>query len=177
NGEDVTDFQDDVEDFRTDLERIKGVANVDQSGGLTERFEVSLDQEKLKENHLTQEDVVNLIQSHETALPGGTVETDDHTLATRVLNTIDGKDGLNDLKMSDIAEVKLNTGKQTAITRANQEPALQLTAMKESDANSAEVSELFNEKLDSLLDQDEYEDLSVISLYDEGEYIQEAVDS
>src|SRR5699024_5465404 len=56
-------------------------------------------------------------------------------------------------------------------------PALQLTAMKESDANSAEVSELFNEKLDSLLDQDEYEDLSVISLYDEGEYIQEAVDS
>src|SRR5699024_12220459 len=60
---------------------------------------------------------------------------------------------------------------------ANQEPALQLTAMKESDANSAEVSELFNEKLDSLLDQDEYEDLSVISLYDEGEYIQEAVDS
>ena len=183
NGEDVTDFQDDVEDFRTDLERIKGVANVDQSGGLTERFEVSLDQEKLKENHLTQEDVVNLIQSHETALPGGTVETDDHTLATRVLNTIDGKDGLNDLKitndlkLSDIAEVKLNTGKQTAITRANQEPALQLTAMKESDANSAEVSELFNEKLDSLLDQDEYEDLSVISLYDEGEYIQEAVDS
>src|SRR5699024_12218907 len=57
------------------------------------------------------------------------------------------------------------------------EPALQLTAMKESDANSAEVSELFNEKLDSLLDQDEYEDLSDISLYDEGQYIQEAVDS
>src|SRR5699024_10191233 len=109
--------QDDEEDIRTDLERIKGVANVDQSGGLTERFEVSLDQEKLKENHLTQEDVVNLIQSHETTLQEATVETDDHTLATRVLNTIDGKDGLKDLKttnhlkLSDIAEVKLNTGK------------------------------------------------------------------
>lgn len=183
NGQDVTDFQDDVTDFQTDLERIEGVANVSQSGGLTERFEVSLNQDKLEDNHLTQEDVVNLIQSHETALPGGTVETDDHTLTTRVLNSIDGKDGLkdleitDDLKLSDIAKVKLNTAKETAITRANQDPALQLTAMKESDANSAQVSKLFNEKLDNLLGQDEYEDLSVISLYDEGEYIQESIDS
>src|SRR5699024_4644554 len=120
NGEDVTDFQDDVEDFRTDLERIKGVANVDQSGGLTERFEVSLDPEKLKENLLTQEYVGNHTESHEAAVPGGTVETPHHTLATRVLNTIDGKDGLTDLKITkdsklpDIAEVKLNTGNQTA---------------------------------------------------------------
>src|SRR5699024_4427475 len=84
---------------------------------------------------------------------------------------------INDLKLCDIVVVKLNIGKQTEITRAHHESALKLSAMKESDANSAEVSELFNEKLDSLLDQDEYEDLSVISLYDEGEYIQEAVDS
>src|SRR5699024_1780914 len=46
NAEDVTHFQDDVEDFPADLERITGVANVDQSGGLTERFEVGLDHEK-----------------------------------------------------------------------------------------------------------------------------------
>src|SRR5699024_9764778 len=58
NGEDVTDVQDDVEDLRTDLERINGLDHVDQSGGLTQRFEVILHQEKLKENHLTQEDVV-----------------------------------------------------------------------------------------------------------------------
>src|SRR5699024_2130771 len=156
--DDVVDFQDDVEDFQTELERIKGVANVDQSGGMTEEFLINLDQDKLKENHLTQDDIVQLIQSNETAVPGGTVETDD-------------------LSLSDVADVKLGTKKQTAITRANQSPALQLTAMKESDANSADVSDRFNDKLDDLLDKEEYEDLSVTSLFDEGEFINQSIDS
>src|SRR5699024_8896383 len=73
--------------------------------------------------------------------------------------------------------VKLDTEKQTAITIANQQPALQLTAMKESDANSAEVSKLFNEELDRLLDKEEYKDLSVITFYDEGEFVQLSIDS
>src|SRR5699024_1187912 len=181
--DDVVDFQDDVEDFQTELERIKGVANVDQSGGMTEEFLINLDQDKLKENHLTQDDIVQLIQSNETAVPGGTVETDDKSLSTRVLTTIDGEDGLKDLEidddltLSDVADVKLGTKKQTAITRANQSPALQLTAMKESDANSADVSDRFNDKLDDLLDKEEYEDLSVTSLFDEGEFINQSIDS
>lgn len=183
NGQNITDFQSNVEDFKTELERIKGVANVTSSGGLTERYEISLDQKKMTDNHLTQENIAQLIQSHEIALPGGTIETDKHTLTTRVLNAIDGKEGLeklaitDNLTLADIAEVKLNTAKQTAITRANQKPALQLTAMKESDANSVQVSSLFNEKLDELLDKNEYENLSVISLYDEGDYIQQSIDS
>lgn len=183
SGDDVINFQDDVKDFETELERINGVANVNYAGGLTEQFEVNINQKKLKENKLTQDDIVHLIESHEIALPGGTVETDDHTLTTRVLNSIDGEDGLkdlaitDDLKLSDIADVKLDTEKQTAITRANQQPALQLTAMKESDANSAEVSKSFNEELDRLLDKEEYEDLSVITFYDEGEFVQQSIDS
>src|SRR5699024_1800898 len=105
------------------------------------------------------------------------------SLSTRVLSTIDGEDGLKDLEidddltLSDVADVKLGTKKQTAITRANQSPALQLTAMKESDANSADVSDRFNEKLDDLLDKEEYEDLSVTSLFDEGEFINQSIDS
>ncbi|HLQ95854.1 MAG TPA: efflux RND transporter permease subunit [Pseudogracilibacillus sp.] len=181
--DDVVDFQDDVEDFQTELERMKGVANVDQSGGLTEEFLINLDQDKLKKNHLTQDDIVQLIQTNENAVPGGTVETDDKSLSTRVLSTIDGEDGLKDLEidddltLSDVADVKLGTEKQTAITRANQSPALQLTAMKESDANSADVSDRFNDKLDDLLDKEEYEDLSVTSLFDEGEFINQSIDS
>src|SRR5699024_373636 len=41
--DDVVDFHDDVEDFQIELKRMKGVANVDQSGGLTEEFLVNLD--------------------------------------------------------------------------------------------------------------------------------------
>src|SRR5699024_6608603 len=40
-----------------------------------------------------------------------------------------------------------------------------------------EVSKLFNEELDRLLDKEEYEDLSVITFYDEGEFVQLSIDS
>ncbi|WP_240377401.1 efflux RND transporter permease subunit [Bacillus piscicola] len=188
-GKDIQNFQEDVKDFQTELERIDGVANVTQSGGLTERFQVSLNPDKLEKNNLSQDQIVQAIQAHDVALPGGTIATDDETLATRVLHTFNGKEELNqlvvgtnsengkELQLDDIAEIKLTTPKQTAITRANEEPALQMTAMKESDANTAFVSTAFNEKLDDLLDKEEYEDLSVITLYDEGEYIQQSINS
>ena len=35
SGDDVINFQDDVKDFETELERINGVANVNYAGGLT----------------------------------------------------------------------------------------------------------------------------------------------
>src|SRR5699024_7040377 len=65
SGDDVINFQDDVKDFETELERINGVANVNYAGGLTEQFEVNINQKKLKENKLTQDDIVNLINAHE----------------------------------------------------------------------------------------------------------------
>src|SRR5699024_12358384 len=125
---------------------------------------------------LTKDNIIQLIMNKETAVTSGTIEKDDTTLYIRVLSTIDGEDSLKDLEiddeltLSDVADVKLGTKKQTAITRANQSPELQLTAMKESDANSADVSDRFNDKLDDLLDKEEYEDLSVTSLFDEGEF-------
>ncbi|SFE79489.1 efflux RND transporter permease subunit [Alteribacillus iranensis] len=189
NNQEIQDFQGDVEDFQGELERIDGIANVDQTGGVTERYEVNLHPDELETYNLSQEDIVNAIQSHEIALPGGTVETDDHSLSTRVLHTISNEEELNelvvganpsngnDISLSDVAEVELAPPEQTAITRANQKPALQLTAMKETDANAASVSSTFNETLDELLNKEEYEDLSVTTFYDEGEYIQQSIDS
>ncbi|SDI20309.1 efflux RND transporter permease subunit [Alteribacillus bidgolensis] len=189
DNQDIQDFQGDVEGFQAELERIDGVANVDTSGEVTEQFEINLDQEELESNQLSQEDVVNVVQSHDITLPGGTIETGDRSLTTRVLNTLAGEEDLSELVigadpqngeellLSDVAEIELTTAEQTAITRANKEPALQMTVMKETDANTAQVSKAFNEEMESLLDEEEYEDLTAISFYDEGEFIQESIDS
>ncbi|WP_026701323.1 efflux RND transporter permease subunit [Salibacterium aidingense] len=189
DNQDIEAFQDDVRDFSSDLERIEGVANVDYSGGVTEHFDVRLNQEELENNQLTQEDVVNAVQSHEITLPGGTIETGDRRLTTRVLNHLNGEEDLNnlvlgtdpesgeDLVLSDVADVQFTTADQQAVTRANQEPAMQLSAMKASDANTAQVSADFNEEIDNLLEEEEYDDLNAISLYDEGEYIQDSINS
>ncbi|MFZ4454490.1 efflux RND transporter permease subunit [Salibacterium aidingense] len=189
DNQEIEAFQDDVRDFSSDLERIEGVANVDYSGGVTEQFDVRLNQEELENNQLTQEDVVNAVQSHEITLPGGTIETGDRKLTTRVLHHLNGEEDLNnlvlgtdpesgeDLLLSDVADVQFTTAEQQAITRANQEPAMQLSAMKASDANTAQVSADFNKEIDNLLEEEEYSDLNAISLYDEGEYIQDSINS
>ncbi|MFB4164425.1 efflux RND transporter permease subunit [Alteribacillus sp. JSM 102045] len=187
--QDIKDFQGDVEHFQSELERIDGIANVDTSGGVTEQFEINLDQEELESNQLSQEDIVNVVQSHDITLPGGTIETGDRSLSTRVLNTLAGEEDLGELVvgadpangeellLSDVADIELTTEEQTAITRADQEPALQMTVMKETDANTAQVSKAFNEEMESLLDEDEYDELTAVSFYDEGEFIQESIDS
>ncbi|RSL34951.1 efflux RND transporter permease subunit [Salibacterium salarium] len=189
DNQDIEEFQGDVEAFSSDLERIEGIANVDYSGSVTEQFNVNLNQEDLENNQLTQEDVVSTIQAHDITLPGGTIETGNRSLTTRVMNTIDGEEDLSelvvgadpesgeDLLLSDVAEVNFTTADQTAITRANQEPAMQLSAKKETDANTAQVSADFNQEIDSLLNEDEYEDLDAITLYDEGEFIQDSINS
>ncbi len=49
--------------------------------------------------------------------------------------------------------------------------------MQESDADTTQVSTDFNEELESLLDEDEYSNLEAITLYDEGEYVQDSINS
>ncbi|MFB5661799.1 efflux RND transporter permease subunit [Alteribacillus sp. HJP-4] len=185
----IEDFQGEVEDLQGELERIEGVASVELAGGVTERYDIRLDPEELESNQLTQEDITNVIQSSNVSVPGGTVDTDERTLTTRVLNSLEAQEDLEelvvgadpengeDLLLSDIADVNLTTSQPDAITKANQDPALQFTVMKESDANTAQVSADFNEELDSLLEEDEYEDLNAVPLFDEGEFVQQSINS
>lgn len=186
---DVVDFQDDLTSIRTELERVEGVANVDESGRVTERYEINLNQEQLEQYQVTQEDVVNVIQSNNVSLPGGTVESGERTLTTRVLKEIEVQEDLEDLFvtidpetgdelfLSDVADISLSPEEQNAITRTNQQPAMQLNLMKETDANAATVSSSFNSELDTLLEEDQYSSLEFTTFYDEGDYIQQSINS
>ncbi len=186
---DLADFQDEALELQQELMKIIGVASVNEAGTITERVQIDLDQDELVEANLTQDNVVSAIQSHQVSLPGGTVKKDDYSLTTRVISEIttveqleelvigvDAGDGSNIL-LADIAEVTLDSEEQSALTRANQEAAIQFTIMKESDANTVGVSNAVSERLDELLQQSKYEDLHVVTIYDEGEYISLAIDS
>ncbi len=54
---------------------------------------------------------------------------------------------------------------------------MQLNMMQESEANTTQVARDFNDRLDELLEEEQYEDLAVMTLYSEGDYIQEAIDN
>ncbi|MDO5360085.1 MAG: efflux RND transporter permease subunit, partial [Jeotgalicoccus sp.] len=63
SGENVADYQDQVEDLVTELENIEGVASITQNGTVVEEIQVNLDTEALSKVKLSQSDVAGLIEA------------------------------------------------------------------------------------------------------------------
>ncbi|WP_096189613.1 efflux RND transporter permease subunit [Evansella halocellulosilytica] len=178
-----------AEDLSMELSKLEGVASIDITGETVDEIVVQLDQEELEEHGLDQTDVVSTIQAHNVTSPGGMVESGDLEYTTRVLfelNSIEDIDSIvltvdpetgDEITVSDVASVELLAENTEAITRTNQEDAIMMSVQQQSDANLAQVSTVFNDRFNELLDDDKYSDLDIAMLFDQGEYVEEAISS
>ncbi|PWW19464.1 HAE1 family hydrophobic/amphiphilic exporter-1 [Cytobacillus oceanisediminis] len=176
-----------AEELNLELTKVEGVASVNMSGTAIKEVRVELDQEKLRDYKLSQADVVDVIQSNNISMPGDPVLTEGKELTTRIISSLDSLDTLKELtvtinpatgenvSLQDIAEVQLTNQDDRTITRTNQSPSVLLSVLQQSDANTAEVSEEFIEKLDDLLEQEQYEGIESEILFDQGDYINLAI--
>ena len=190
SGENVADYQGQVDSLVTELENIEGVASISQNGTVVEEIQVNLDVDALSEVNMTQSDVAGLIEANNISIPNATiVDTESRTsISTRTVSNIDGVETLRELviadlpeggtlTLDDIADVSVEEQDSNSITRLNQDNALSIDVMLASDANASNVNSEFNEVLDEKLDEDEFSNLTVETLYDEGEYIDLAINS
>lgn len=177
-----------AEELETELLQTDGVANVNISGSLIEEIRVSLNPEVLEEKGLQQSDIVQLIQANNISLPGEAIETEDgRNLTTRIVSTLTSVEDIQNLvitvnpldgesiTISDVAEVTLAERERTSETRANDEPAVLLSALQESGANTADVSNAFQERLNELLEEERFAGVEADILFDQGDYVQLAV--
>lgn len=188
----ATDDQADIrviaEQLEQELRRTKGVASVTLSGQLVEEVKITLDERKLEKNGLAQEDIVQLIQSNNVSMPGEPIETDDgKQLTTRIISMLTSVDDIQDLtvmvnpvdgkkvKIGDVGKVELAEADTPTETRANDEPAILMSVLQESGANTADVSTSFKEALDSLLKTEEYKNVESDILFDQGDYVKLAI--
>lgn len=175
------------EELEQELRRTEGVASVTISGEVVEEIQVDLNQKKLEENGLAQEDIVQVIQASHVSMPGESIETDDKQLTTRVVSMLTSVDDIKEIpimtnpitgkkvKVRDVGKVSLTEAKASTITRANEEPAVLMSVLQESGANTAEVSKEFKKSLDDLLETDAFKNVKADILFDQGDYIQLAV--
>lgn len=189
-GESVAEYQGQVDELITELENIEGVASITENGSVTEEIQVNLDIDALSEAQMTQSDVAGLIEANNISIPNATiVDTEDRTsISTRTVSDIDSIETLRELviadlpggetlTLDDIADVTVAEQESNTITRLNQSDALSIDVMLASDANASMVNSEFNEVLDEKLSEDEFSNLTVETLYDEGEYIDLAINS
>ena len=190
SGENVADYQGQVDGLVTELENIEGVASISQNGTVVEEIQVNLDVDALSEVNMSQSDVAGLIEANNISIPNATiVDTESRTsISTRTVSNIDGVETLRELviadlpdggtlTLDDIADVSIEEQDSNSITRLNQDNALSIDVMLASDANASNVNSEFNEVLDEKLEEDEFSNLTVETLYDEGEYIDLAINS
>lgn len=171
----------------TQLSKVDGVASINVNGKFVEEIMVIIDQEALKQQGLSQSDIVSIIQANNISLPGETVLTDGKQLTTRIVSALHSVEEIADLPvtinpvtghkvlLSDVATIKQQEQEQYTSTRTNDNPALLLSVLQETDANTAEVSKEFQQELERLLEQDQFKDIKADVLFDQGDYIQIAI--
>lgn len=171
-----------------ELRRTEGVASVNVSGKLIEEIQITLDDKVLVDKGLTQADIVQIIQANNLSLPGEPISTDEgQLLTTRIVSTLTSPEQIADLIVSvnpltgealtvgDVAEVKRGEQQSATETTANNQPAVLMSVLQEADANTAEVSDSFQEALDKLLTKDQFKDVSADILFDQGNYVKLAI--
>lgn len=129
-----------------------------------------------------------MIQGSNISLPGEPIESEDgRNLTTRILSTLTSPEEIADLVVTvdplegenltigDVGEVRIGERERNSETRANQEPAVLLSALQESGANTADVSTAFQERLNELLDEEKFSAVEADILFDQGDYVKLAV--
>ncbi|WP_174735151.1 efflux RND transporter permease subunit [Mesobacillus harenae] len=176
-----------AEELELELTKVDGVASVNLSGTMVEEVRVELDQDKLRAYQLSQADVVDVIRANDISMPGDTIERAGKELTTRVISTVDSVSTLKgliiaanpvngeDILISDVGEVELTATDDRTITRTNQNPSVLLSVLQQSDANTAAVSTAFINELDELLEKEKYSGIESDILFDQGDYIKQAI--
>ncbi|MGD6964803.1 efflux RND transporter permease subunit [Rossellomorea vietnamensis] len=180
-------LQDLARDLELELTKAEGVASVNVSGVNEQEIAIDLDQEELKSFGLTQSDIVNSIRANNITMPGDTITTGDKTLTTRVVSQLKDAEEIaglvigknpqtgDNIALEDVANVEQRAQESNTITRADRQDAVLLSVLQESDANTADVSTAFQEKLNQLLDQERYQNIEDDILFDQGDYIKDAI--
>ncbi|TVP83257.1 MAG: efflux RND transporter permease subunit [Alkalicoccus sp.] len=182
-----------VADLENDLLRVEGVASIDLDGEAVEEVAITLDQDELTDNGLDQSDVVQTLQSHNVTAPGGVTEDEGDELTARVVYELtsieeieeivlsetpaeDGED-TETVTLNDVADVERSPEPVDVITRTNQDDAILMSVQQQSQANTATVASDFMDELDRLLDTNNYEEIEADVLFNQGEYVEQAVSS
>ena len=133
------------------LSRVKGVAQVNLIGGEEREIQVSLDQNKLKGYGISIPQVQQMIQASNLDFPTGNIQTRESTMLVRLAGkyknvqelrnlVISSKNGIQ-IRLGEIADVQDSQKEVEKIARVDQNSAIVLQIIKQTDANAVTVSE------------------------------------
>jgi HAE1 family hydrophobic/amphiphilic exporter-1 len=163
------------------LSRVTGVAQVNLIGGEEREIRVSINADKLEAYNLSILQVQQQILRSNLDFPTGSVKSESQDILVRLAGkykTVDelrnlviaqGKGGAQ-VRLSDIADVQDAQKDVEKIARVNQENAIAIQIIKQSDANAVEVSKVTKVMLEKLREEYAHTGLQIEIANDSTEY-------
>lgn len=90
----------DAEKYKADIEDLPGVKKVEILGSRTERVEITLDFEAMKDNNLSAEDVKQAVQGANVDFPGGQIEKEEGVLPIQVKGEFASLDDIRNIEIA-----------------------------------------------------------------------------
>lgn len=164
------------------LERVDGVAAVEMWGGDAKIILIDLSLAKLKALNVDVGVLVNELREASFILSAGAIEDSDQRLVVKINAQITDLQQLQDLpvmggllKLKDVASVTFAPPQKQWIQRIGGLDAIQVGVMKESEANTVEVTQRLNQELGEILANLQLAGIKIDVLFDQGKYIKEAL--
>ena len=173
--------------IKTDLEAQEGTAAVKVSGGLEDEIQIRVDQQKLSQLGISIDQIASRIRAENVNLSGGRLEEGNQRFLVRTLNEFQNVDEFRDaivayvsdrpVYLRDVATVERGYKEREAITRVRGQESVELAVYKEGDANTVQVANRIERRLESLRESSLPGDIEIVKIYDQSTFISSAVDN
>ncbi len=172
--------------IKQDFETVKGVAAAGIKGGLEEEIQIEVDQERLAALGITIDRVRQVVGVSNVNLPGGALRGQDSQYLIRTINEFQDVQEIADLiivhadgasvRLGDVATVRWGSKDREEITRVNGRESVEISLYKEGDANTVTVARRLRDRVAQWQDGKLPEGASLTVLFDQSQFIQQAVD-
>ncbi len=142
------------------LSRVEGVAQVNLIGGEEREIQVNINQEKLEGFGLSVPEIRQAVMASNLDFPTGNVKTRENTTLIRLAGKYKDVQELQNLiiketngiqiRLKDVAEVRDTQKDVEKLARNDQESAILIQVLKQSDANAVAVSELVRQTVQEI---------------------------
>jgi len=182
----VTDFIDD--EVRPRMERVQGVSSVRLRGGAERQVQIHIDPEKLAHRGLSLSDVRNAIRQRNHDTSAGDLNEGKRRYLIRTTGRFQDIEDLKQLiiyhqnntniRLQDIAEVKLDHYEKSGIAIVNDQPALTLAVRRESGSNVINIKQAMIEVVEDIrLNQLQPQGLTIELIGDDVRYVEASIDN
>lgn len=162
------------------IERVAGVASVTVEGKEEREIKIELVPEKLLAYGISQNQIINILQSENNNIPGGNTSYGEKDIIVRTVSKFQSIEDIENLpitlptggviKLGEIGKITESTKPQDSISRLNGQRSVMLSIQKQSTSNAVQVINAIKSEIEKIEETDSSVDISII--FDQAGFIE-----